>query len=218
VVGVVRDIPLRNGRPSDPIVYESYLQQPARFAGPWGNLSGTMTFVVRHDGQSEGLAEALRRAAAGVAPEIPLGGVSLVTERLAAGRASLTRLVRLASMLALVASLLAVIGIHGIVAYGVRRERRQLAIRMALGATPDQVVGFVAARTAPMIVAGVSAGIPAALLLSQFLGPHLWGITPADPLTYIAACGTVSLLAALACVAPTRRALDVNPATALRVE
>jgi putative ABC transport system permease protein len=218
VVGVVSDIPLRHALPSEPVVYESYLQQPTRFIAPWINLFGTMTFVVRHNGTPDGLPDALGRAAAGVNPEIPLAGVSLVIDRLAAGRAGLSGLVRLATMLGLTGVLLALVGIHGVVAYGVRRQTREIAVRMALGARPSQVVRLIGGRVGAVIAAGLTAGVLGALPLGRFVGSYLWGVTANDPATYAAACAGIAALAVLACVVPTQHALAIDPALTLRSE
>ena len=218
VVGVVADIPLRHARAVEPIVYESYLQQPPRVIGPWLNLYGTMQFVVRHNGTLDGMPDALRRAAAGVNPEIPLSAVRLVTDGLEAGRARLTGLVRLATLLAVTGVALALVGIHGVVAYGIRRQTREIAVRMTLGARPAQVVGLVAARVVPVIAAGLAAGILGARPLARLVEPHLWGVTPKDAPTYAIGCGVILAIAVIACVSPIRRALAIDPTTALRVE
>jgi predicted permease len=218
VVGVVADIPLRHARVAEPVIYESYLQQPTRFVGPWLTLFGTMTFVVRHNGTVDGMPDALRRAAAGVDSEIPLSSVRPVTDGLAAGRAGLTGLVRLATLLALTGVALALVGIHGVVAYGIRRQTREIAVRRTLGARPAQVVRLVGARVVPVIAAGLAGGILGARPLARLLEPNLWGVTPHDQATYAIACGIILAIAVLACVAPTRRALAIDPTTALRVE
>ena len=219
VVGVVRDIPLGNGAvTASPIVYESYQQQPTRFVAPWINLFGTMTYVVRHDGTSATVAEDLRRAAVQIDPEVPIGGVSPVTERLAAGRARLTGLTRVAMGLALTGIVLAAVGVHGIVSFAVRRQRQEIAVRSALGARPRHIVGLVTGRFIVIVAGGLGAGVVGAALLSDHLSSYLWGVAPSDPLTYVLASALLIGVTAIACLAPVTRALRIAPSSALRCE
>jgi predicted permease len=218
VVGVVGDIPLRHAQSAEPIVYESYLQQPARFVAPWINLFGTMSFVVRHTGPADAVRDSLGRVAATVDPELPIAGVRRVNEGLAAGRSTLSGLVTLSTTLAMTSVLLAVVGIHGVVAYGVRRQTREIAVRMTLGAGPAQVVALIGRRVAVILAAGLAAGAAAALPTMHLIGSYLWGVTTTDPGTYLVAFAIIAGIAVVACVAPVRRAVRIDPTAALKVD
>jgi hypothetical protein len=217
VVGVVRNIPLGNAAVMpEPIVYTSHLQQPPRFIAPWINLFGTMTFVVRYHGVRPEIGAELRRAAAAVEPDVPLAGLSLVRERLAAGRYRLIGLSRVAVLLAAAAMLLAVVGVYGVVAFGVRRQSVEIAVRRTLGARAIDVVRLVASRLVSMIAIGVSAGVLGAVLLGQGLRSYLWGISVVDPLTYALAGIAIIGVTAVGSLAPLKQALNVAPSSALR--
>ncbi len=116
------------------------------------------------------------------------------------------------------ALVLAATGVYGIMAYAVSRRTREIGIRMALGAAPSQVARVVLRRTAIMLAAGVAIGLVLAFAGGTFFSQILYGISAHDPLTYLCAIASMAVVAFVATWAPARRAIKVDPLTALRME
>ena len=120
------------------------------------------------------------------------------------------------------AVILAATGVYGIMAYAVSRRTREIGIRMALGAAPAQVARVVLARTAKLLGAGIAVGFAlafgAAFAAGKVFSLILYGVTARDPVTYCSAIGFMLLVAFVACWAPARRAIQVDPLTALRAD
>lgn len=113
---------------------------------------------------------------------------------------------------------LAALGIYGVLAYSVNQWRREIGIRMALGAQPREVLARVIWHALKPALAGLLLGLLGALALTQVLRSVLYGITPGDPLTYVAASIVLLGVALLACLGPAFRATSVDPMNALRYE
>ncbi|MBZ5604908.1 MAG: FtsX-like permease family protein, partial [Acidobacteriia bacterium] len=118
----------------------------------------------------------------------------------------------------LLALVLAATGVYGVTAYAVSRRTREIGIRMALGAKPREVIRVVLSHTAVLVGSGGAVGIALALVSGRFFGLILYGVSATDPLTYAAAIGIMALVALGACWLPARRAIAVDPVTALRTE
>ena len=113
---------------------------------------------------------------------------------------------------------LASIGLYGIMAYSVNQRRREIGIRMALGAHHADVLGLVGRLWLKLTVIGVVVGGALAVALARLIGTFLYGVKPADPLTYGAVAVALAGIALLACYIPARRAINVDPIVALRYE
>ena len=113
---------------------------------------------------------------------------------------------------------LAVIGIYGVVAYAVGRRRREIGIRIALGATPSEVTGLFLRRGIVLVCWGCVVGTAAAMGLSRWVSSLLYGVTALDPATYAGAALTVAAAALIASYVPARRASAADPTEALRAE
>ncbi|MBA3346669.1 MAG: ABC transporter permease [Gemmatimonadales bacterium] len=120
--------------------------------------------------------------------------------------------------LALVALLLAAIGVYGVIAYGVAQRSREIGIRMALGARQAEILALVVREAMATVAVGIVAGVVAALALSSVLESLLYTVKPGDPPTFVVICVLVSAVALAACVLPARRATKVDPMLALRTE
>jgi ABC-type antimicrobial peptide transport system permease subunit len=118
----------------------------------------------------------------------------------------------------LLAVVLAATGVYGIMAYAVSRRTREIGIRMALGAAPSQVLRVVLLRTGVLLAIGTGLGLAMALACGQFFGQILYGVSARDPLTYAFAMALMAAVALVACWVPARRAIKVDPLTALRTE
>lgn len=114
------------------------------------------------------------------------------------------------------ALMLAGLGLYGVTSYSVERRRREIGIRMALGAPRTDVVRLVLARVALLVGAGVIVGMATGLWTSRFVASLVYGVAPRDPVTHIAAAITLAVVAALAAWLPAWRASRVDPAEILR--
>jgi putative ABC transport system permease protein len=119
---------------------------------------------------------------------------------------------------AAIALVLALVGVYGVLTYAVAQRRRELGIRLALGARPARLVGAVLVQSLRPVVAGIAAGILSSLLLARLLIGLLFGVTPTDPATYAAIALLAAAAAGLASFAAARRATLADPMSALRAE
>jgi putative ABC transport system permease protein len=210
IVGIVANAKSIAARdPGQPFVYFPYAQDSGVSGG---------TFYVRTRSAPAAMAAALRKVAARDAPNLPVFDVRTLAEQLNDSMV-LERLVTFFTLtLALLAALLAVVGLYGVMAYVAIRRTREVAIRIALGAQKADVLRLVVRQGFKLTLIGVVIGIAAALGLTRFLATLLYGVKATDPLTFIAVSVMLTLAALLACYIPARRAAKVDPMVALRYE
>lgn len=208
IVGVVGGVRLTLDREPVPTMYVPHEQQPVR----------AMSLLVRSDAEPGAVVPVLRDAVAGLDPDLPVYEVRSMEQVLAAGAARRRFTAWLVGGLAAVALLLSALGVYAVIAHAVRGRRREIGIRMALGATARDVLGLAMRRGLVLVGVGVALGLAGALAGGRLLGDLLYGVGPADPMTLGA---TVLLLAGAGMAAvwvPARRALRVDPARTLREE
>jgi ABC-type antimicrobial peptide transport system permease subunit len=116
------------------------------------------------------------------------------------------------------ALLLAVVGLYGVMAYIVAQRNREIAVRLAVGAEPRDVLRLTLGRAMRLTLSGVVIGVLGALMLTRLMSSLLFGIAPTDPYTFLAVMALVTLVAGLASYLPARRAANVDPILALRSE
>jgi len=116
------------------------------------------------------------------------------------------------------ALLLGVVGLYGVIAYSVSQRKREIGIRMALGAQTKVLTNMFVRHGLILTGIGVACGLVAALILMRFMASILFGVSPIDPLTYIAVSAGLALTALVASYVPSRRAAAVDPVDALRAE
>lgn len=193
-----------------PTVYLSYLQTP--------DFDSGMTFDVRTELPPLSVAGAVERTVASIERNVPVAelrtqeqqiGQSLAEERMFAG---------LVGSFGLIASLLAAIGLYGVMAYAVTRRTNEIGIRMALGAGRSHVQWMVLRESLWMVMVGLALGIPAALVLTKLIEQALYGVRPNDPASFLSATILMVAVAAIAAWIPARRAARVDPMRALRCE
>jgi putative ABC transport system permease protein len=213
VVGVAGNIVQNDpGRQTvDPLVYLPYRQQPAR----------AMWVLIRTPLPAARLAPALRRELQMLDPDLPiwLGPFSL-RDRLA-GMGTYWTIGNNAALFMLFAAiglLLAAIGLSAIVADSVTQRTREIGIRIAIGATPRDILGLVFGDGTWALTVGLAIGLAGALAVNRVLKSALVNVSPTDPATLVLACAILLLAAAFGCIVPARRALRIDPIVALRHE
>jgi predicted permease len=211
VVGVVENTKgFASDDGSGPAVYVSYRQRPERA------LEG-VNVLVSYTGDERIIIETIRRQMGALDRDVPVVVSSVAA--IMAGSVAYRRFVMLVMTgFGAFALFLAALGVYGVLAYTVERRRREIGVRMALGAGRAQVVRLIASDGARAVVPGVVLGVAGALLLTRTMRTMLYGVAPTDLLAF--AGGLAALLAAaiLACVVPARRASRVDPMAAMRSE
>jgi predicted permease len=212
VVGVVDD--LRSGALDEtstrPAFYLSSLQ---------GEGQDEMWVVVRsRTGSPLKLVSAIRDAVHLADPEQPIGDLVTLQQLIARQTAARRFNTTLLGVFALFAVGLALVGIYGVTSYAVAQRRRELGIRLALGARPGDVVRLLMNESLSRVAAGVVIGAGAALLATRALASMLYGVAPQDATTFVATAAILTVVALVATWLPARRATRVDPVEALRTE
>jgi putative ABC transport system permease protein len=174
--------------------------------------------VVRTAGDPLALAPALRSAVWAVDPDQPVSGIRAMSEVLDADLANRDVQLTLTGAFAVIALMLAAVGLYGVLSYTVSQSTSEIGLRMALGAVPRTVVGTVVRSALGTALVGIGAGLVAAYVLTEVIEAFLYGVSPTDPATAIAVAGLLLLVAGIAAFVPALRAASVNPMTALRAE
>lgn len=164
------------------------------------------------------LAPAVRRVIADLDPATAVGPMRPLRELLTASMARIAFTTTLLSVAAALAVALAAVGLYGTLAYVVGLRRREIGVRLALGARAGQVRGLVVRQSAGLVVVGLAVGLVGALAATPLLRAVLFGVAPGDPAVLAAVAGLVGAVAAAASWLPARRAGRVDPAVALRAE
>jgi predicted permease len=214
IVGVVNDV-VQNDvtEKPDPATYQPIAQLPAP------SHLATMSYVVRSDGGSAAsIAPAVRRILRDADPTLPLGPVREYTDLIRTTMLTPRFQSRVLAAFSAMALVLAVVGIYGVLAYGVTQRLREIGVRVALGASPRAVRAMVLRRTAMLAVPGLAIGVAGSFGVTRVLSRFLFQITPTDPATYV---GVGLLLAAVAFAAaylPAKRASEIDPLVVIRGE
>jgi len=216
VIGVVQDVRENGVQEKAPeIVYWSSLPADSHWTDVWR----TMTFAIRSDrAGTQAFLDEIRRAVWSVNSNLPLASVRTMQEVFdqSVARTSFT-LVMLAIAGAMAVAL-GMIGIYGVISYSVSQRRREIGIRLALGAQREDVLQMIVTEGAKTALAGVAVGIAAALLLTQLMRSLLFGVSAQDPLTFASVAALLIMVALFASYIPARRAMRVDPVVALRYE
>jgi ABC-type antimicrobial peptide transport system permease subunit len=211
VVGVVPNI-AQNGamrKNLDPLIYLSYGHQAT--AGMWA--------ILRTQVPPANLGTAFRREVQAVDPDLPIWmGPFPLSAFMADGYWSSGVLGALFLIFALFALLLASFGLHAVVANSVSQRTREIGIRIAIGASVEEVLLLVARQSAVPLTIGVSVGLVTSLGVNNLLKAGLVNVSPVDPVVYVLVIAVLGLCAVVACLNPAFRATRVNPVTALKSE
>jgi len=214
IVGVAGDVrAFGQESPEADIIYLSFRQLAA------DHIYGTgrnMRLAVRSESEGLEVVGAIRGALRTVMPGVPLANVSSMDRLLSDAIASSAFRSRLLAAFALIALMLAVIGLYGILAYTVTQRTREFGVRFALGARGGEVVRLVVARGMRLVVVGLAFGMLGAIAASRLLWSQLEGVNATDPTVLLAVIMLLAGAGLAACVVPARRATRISPITALR--
>jgi predicted permease len=209
VVGIVADV--RDRDPSEPIPNQAYL--PYR---DWEFRN--MSIVLRTDGPPLALAQAARTAVQALDPMLPVYNVQTMERIFTDSYWDRKLYSQLFGAFAVVALLLATVGLYAVIAYGVEQRTQEIGVRMALGAGLSDVVTMVARHGAVLTGIGLGLGLAGALALTRVLRGLMFGVSVTDPLVFAGVALVLAASALVACVVPARRAARVHPVEALRYE
>jgi putative ABC transport system permease protein len=160
----------------------------------------------------------LRESVAALSNEVPISEVQTMDAVLTGAVSTPAATTSLFVAFAALALLLGIIGIYGVFSYLVAQRTREIGLRVALGAQRRDVLVLVMKEGAKFSLAGIAIGLLSAVFVSRSMASQLYGVSPLDPLTYLAVALVMTAVAFLACYVPTRRAMRVDPAIALRYE
>jgi putative ABC transport system permease protein len=206
VVGDVRHEALYTA--PQPEMYVPYAQEPLP----------AVHLALRASGNPMDYAAALRRSVREVDAQLPVSRIAPMSEVLGGSMAETRFNGVLLTLFAVVAIVLAAVGIYGTLAHGIAERSHELAIRVALGATSRDLLALVVGQTLRPVILGGAAGMLAAAWLTRLLKSQLHGVKPGDPATFAAVAGLLGLVALVACYLPARRAARIDPTQALRHE
>ena len=219
IVAIVHDTPdsLRQ-KTQRPALYVPFLQAAPHQVGPGAGVRFQLTYVLRSQGDPMNLLPAVRRAVAEIDPNRALLDVHTEEEQLGLTMQYPRYYSMLLGLFAFVATVLAAVGIYGILAFAVEQRTREIGIRMALGAGGSQILRLVLRQALWMIGGGVALGLAGSIGLARLISSNLWEVQAADPATFFAVSVLLATVALLASIIPTRRAAQVDPSIALRSE
>jgi predicted permease len=210
IIGVVSDAKYRSLRgETEPQAFFAFL------AGP---DVGGFTIYVRTKTAPDATFPALRRVVQEIDPNLPLYAMQTFDTRIERSLSNERLIASLSAVFGVLATLLAMIGLYGVMAYTVARRTREIGIRMALGALSRDIAGMILRDVTLLVAVGLAIGLPAAWALGRYVETQLFGITAADPATMAAAVAVLASVAALAGLIPARRAARINPVRALRYD
>ncbi|HEV8043070.1 MAG TPA: ABC transporter permease [Bryobacteraceae bacterium] len=209
IVGVAGDIRYLTKLPQDSV--EIYV--------PYGQATWPTVYIfVRTDGDPTRLAPAVRTALQQSPWHQPISNIKSVQEWIDTlnGKARLNSL--LAAIFAVIALALAAVGIYGVISYSVASRSKEIGIRMAMGATPNNILRWIVRQAMFLAAAGIAIGLAGHVALLRVLRTLLYGVSPSDVSTWMGAAALLGLIAVLASYIPARRAMRSDPVTALRAE
>lgn len=218
VVGVINDVRAYDLQHNTPEFMRGTIYVPY---GPKATLEGgrvpaEMTMVVQ-TGADEGQVSAmLHRTVAGLSADVPVTEVKTMRSVISEAVATPASTTFLFSSFAGVALILGIVGIYGVLSFLVSKRRKEIGLRMALGARRSDILLLVMKEGATFAIVGIALGAAGATLLAKLLATQLYGVSPMDTVTYAGVAALVSLVTMGACYVPARRALQVDPLIALR--
>jgi putative ABC transport system permease protein len=209
IVGIAADARIRGARGETRV--ETFIPY-------WQLTEPGMNVVLKAQSGAAQLAPALKQAVASIDPTVPVSNIAVLSDTVAESIEQPRFFAVLAVAFAMMALVLAAIGIYGVMAYVVAQRTTEIGVRMALGASPAEIFRLVLGEGLRITAIGVAGGIAGSLIVARWLAALLFGVAPGDLLTLTATAGLLLLVAATACYLPARRATRVDPMVALRAE
>jgi putative ABC transport system permease protein len=208
VVGVASDVKYSGGLSSaeEDAIYLPYPQAP----------TNGMYLMIRAGADPLSLVASARSVVRSVDADVPIAKIKMMDEVIDSSVARPRLIVALLGLFGAIALTLAVIGIYGVISYAVAQCAQEIGIRMALGAKPSDVLGMMVGRGARLALTGVVIGVIGSSAVTRALGDLLFGVSPTDPLTFGGVAILLIVVAILASYIPARRAMKVDPVTALK--
>jgi ABC-type antimicrobial peptide transport system permease subunit len=211
VVGVVRNTRLLSLRAEDGMMlYLPLARIPSSL--------GSVVLLVKSPGAQAAVTAAVREVAAGLDSSLPLYGVEGLSERVEASLSEERLFARTLALLAIVAVVLAAVGLYGLVAFGVAERTREFGIRIALGADQRRILRLVMRQARVLAGLGVGVGLAGAVGLGRIVESRLFGVEPVNVIVYVSAAVALGLVALVASYLPARAATLVDPVVALKYE
>jgi predicted permease len=220
VIGVVADVrayDLQNSEP-DYMKGTAYVPYTALATLEDGRLPAEMTIAVRTRANAPDAIQLLRSTLVGFNPEVPVTEIRTMRQVLSEAESTPASTTLLFSTFAGVALVLGVVGIYGVLSFLVSRRRREMGVRMALGAQRKDVLLLIMKEGGKFAFVGIALGLVAAFFLAKLLATQLYGVSVLDPVTYVSVSLLVAVVTMAACYVPARRATKVDPIVALRFE
>jgi predicted permease len=210
IIGVVKDSKYTGVRDQIP--------RQVFFAFMENDNAGGAVMYVRTTNQPDAAFGAVRQVVRQLDSNIPIYNLRTLDHQIDQSLLNDRLIATLSTAFGALATILAVIGLYGVMAYTVARRTREIGVRMALGAVRGDVVWLVMREVLVLVATGLVLGLVASWGLSRFVSSQLYGVTGSDPMTIAAACVVLTSVAALAGYIPARRATRVNAVLALRYE
>ncbi len=218
VVGVLADV-RQDGVAKDPPSMVYWPAAMEHFYEPGLVVYRRMTYTLHASpGAMAGLLPRVQEAVWSVNPNVPLADVRTMADRASKSLARTSFTLAMLAVAAAVALLLGAVGIYGVISYSVSQRRREIGVRMALGAQRADVSRMVVGQGMALTGIGVGIGVVSAVLLTRLMASLLYGVAPLDPLTYALVAATLTGVALLASWLPARRAAGMDAARTLREE
>jgi putative ABC transport system permease protein len=220
IVGVISDVRAYDLQRNTPKWIEGTAYVPYNPAATLEDkrMPSEMTIAVRTASDDSQIATQLRETVAALDHEVPISEVramgAVVSEAVSAPASTTSLFIAFAA----VALLLGIIGVYGVLSFLVAQRRREIGLRIALGAQRGDVLYLIMKEGAKFSLAGIAVGLIGALLVTRLMSSELYGVSPLDPLTYVGVAVVMAAVTLLACYIPTRRAMRVDPMVALRYE
>ncbi|MCP4898905.1 MAG: ABC transporter permease [bacterium] len=209
IVGIIRSE--RVGRPGiedDPVAYVSLAQSPTL----------RVKLIVHTLGEPATVMPGLRKAVSQVAPNLALGDVSTMEQVKEQSLSGASQSASVIGAFAILAAFLAALGLYGVLSHVVTQRRREVGIRMAMGAGSGAVLSHILQNGLAMVVAGLLLGLAGSVALTRVMGNLLFEVSALDPLTFVLASASMLLVGLFACLIPAARAARVDPVIVLRDE
>jgi putative ABC transport system permease protein len=210
VIGVTADIQQDRLKPLErnPLIYLPYDREPER----------SIYVMARTAISPASLVDVFRRTVQSLDENLPAQDVLSLEDHIARQRLDVTAFGTLFSVFAAIALALAWVGLYAVVAHAVSRRTQEIGIRMALGGTPRNIFSLVVKQGMLRVAGGFAAGLPLAIVVTRGLSRGLVGVSSSDPATYAGVALVLGVAGLAGCAIPARRAIRVDPLTALRHE